>query len=66
MFTGLCFSAKKERAVLRDQIVIVDPAACHGEDDEIVINRLRVGRPFKGVVLAIAVQRVGHDISDAE
>ena len=50
----------QEGAILLDQTVIVDAAARHGEDDEVIVDRLGVRQRLEGVVLAVAVQRVGH------
>ena len=44
MFTGLCLQRQaQESAILLDQIVIVDAAARHGEDDEVIVDRLGFG-----------------------
>ena len=45
----------QECSISRYQIVVVDPAARHGKNDEVVLNRLRIGRPFKSIVFAVAV-----------
>jgi hypothetical protein len=54
----------EERAVLLHQMVIVDPATRHGEDDVVILNRLRIQHRLKGVVVAVAVERVSHGSSD--
>ena len=50
----------QEGAVFRDQVIVVDPSACHCENNEIVLNRLRVRQSLKRIVLAVAVQGIGH------
>ena len=50
----------QEGAVFLDQIVIVDSAARHGENDVVILDRSRVRCRFKGVVLAVAMKSIGH------
>src|SRR5262245_11184480 len=56
----------QERAIFLDQVVIVDSAARHGEDDVVVLDRSRVWRRFKCVVIAVPMKSVGHLSSDLE